>query len=79
MKIREMFEEDIERPINGVVQVEQEQESVVKQEVKEYVVTTELKKHFAKFFMNIVNLLMSLLIMLVYGLQGSLEVVNHTS
>ena len=50
MKIREMFEEDIERPINGVVQVEQEQESVVKQEVKEYVVTTELKKHFAKFF-----------------------------
>ena len=50
MKIGEMFEEDIERPINGVVQVEQEQESVVKQEVKEYVVTTELKKHFAKFF-----------------------------
>ena len=74
-----MFEEDIKRPINGVVQVEQEQESVVKQEVKEYVVTTELKKHFASSLMNIVNLLMSLLIMLVYGLQGSLEVVNHTS
>lgn len=50
MKIREMFEENIERTINGVVQVEQEQESVVEQEVKEYVVTTELKKHFAKFF-----------------------------
>lgn len=50
MKIREMFEESIDRTINGVVQVEQEQESVVKQEVKEYVVTTELKKHFAKFF-----------------------------
>lgn len=29
MKIREMFEENIERTINGVVQVEQEQESVV--------------------------------------------------
>ena len=42
MKIREMFEEDIDRTINGVVQVEQEQESVVEQEVKEYVVTTEL-------------------------------------
>ena len=41
MKIREMFEESIDRTINGVVQVEQEQESVVKQEVKEYVVTTE--------------------------------------
>lgn len=50
MKIREMFKESIDRTINGVVQVEQEQESVVKQEVKEYVVTTELKKHFAKFF-----------------------------
>lgn len=50
MKIREMFEEDIDRTINGVVQVEQEQDSVVEQEVKEYVVTTELKKHFAKFF-----------------------------
>lgn len=79
MKIREMFEEDIKRPINGVVQVEQEQESVVKQEVKEYVVTTELKNILLSSLMNIVNLLMSLLIMLVYGLQGSLEVVNHTS
>ena len=29
MKIREMFEEDIDRTINGVVQVEQEQDSVV--------------------------------------------------
>lgn len=47
MKIGEMFEEDIERPINGVVQVEQEQESVVKQEVKEYVVTTELMQIIA--------------------------------
>lgn len=44
MKIREMFEEDIERTINGVVQVEQEQESVVEQEVKEYVVTTDNMK-----------------------------------
>lgn len=35
MKIREMFEEDIDRTINGVVQVEQEQDSVVEQEVKE--------------------------------------------
>ena len=30
MKIREMFKESIDRTINGVVQVEQEQESVVK-------------------------------------------------
>lgn len=45
-----MFKDDIDRTINGVVQVEQEKEGVVKQEVKEYVVTTELKKHFTKFF-----------------------------
>lgn len=50
MKIKEMFKDNIDRKINGVVQVEQEQEQVVEQEVKEYVVTSELKKHYAKFF-----------------------------
>lgn len=50
MEIKKMFKDDIDRTINGVVQVEQEKEGVVKQEVKEYVVTTELKKHFTKFF-----------------------------
>ena len=39
MQIKEMFKGDIERKINGVVQVEQEKEDVIKQEVKEYVVT----------------------------------------
>lgn len=50
MEIKQMFKDDIDRTINGVVQVEQEQEQIVEQEIKEYVVTTELKKHFAKFF-----------------------------
>ena len=50
MKIKEMFKDDIDRTINGVVQVEQDKEDVIEQEVKEYVVTTELKKHFTKFF-----------------------------
>lgn len=50
MEIKKMFKDDIDRTINGVVQVEQEKEEVVEQEVKEYVVTTELKKHFTKFF-----------------------------
>ena len=50
MKIKDMFKDDIDRTINGVVQVEQEKDEVVKQEVQEYVVTTELKKHFTKFF-----------------------------
>ncbi len=50
MKIKEMFRDDIDRTINGVVQVEQGKEDVIEQEVKEYVVTKELKKHFTKFF-----------------------------
>lgn len=50
MQIKEMFKDDIERKINGVVQVEQEKEDVIKQEVKEYVVTSELKKHYTQFF-----------------------------
>jgi hypothetical protein len=50
MKIKDMFEKSIDRPINGVVQVEQEEADVVQQEIEEYVVTTELKKHFMKFF-----------------------------
>ena len=50
MKIREMFKDDIDRQINGVVQVGEEEQKIVEQEVKEYVVTSELKKHFTSFF-----------------------------
>lgn len=50
MKIKNMFRDDINRPINGVIQVEQEEKNVIKQEVEEYVITSELKKHFDKFF-----------------------------
>ena len=44
MKIKELFAEDINRPINGVVQVEQKDETT-EREVKEYVVTSEPKDH----------------------------------
>lgn len=50
MLIEKMFEKDINRPINGVIQVEQDKKDVIKQEVSEYVITTELKKHFNNFF-----------------------------
>ena len=50
MIIRDMFQKDINRTINGVIQVEQENLEVIKQEVSEYVVTSELKKHFDAFF-----------------------------
>ena len=37
MKIQKMFKDDINRPINGVVQVEQDTERVLIQELDEYV------------------------------------------
>lgn len=50
MMIRDMFAEDINRPINGVIKVDQDTTDVIEQEVKEYVITKELKKHFISFF-----------------------------
>ncbi|MGN0683488.1 MAG: DUF6079 family protein, partial [Oscillospiraceae bacterium] len=50
MQIRNMFAEDINRPINGVIKVNQDSGDVIDQEVKEYVITKELKKHFVNFF-----------------------------
>jgi hypothetical protein len=52
MIIRDMFAEDINRKINGVIKVDQSAEDVLEQEVKEYVITRELKKHFTTFFDN---------------------------
>ena len=52
MRIEQMFKDDINRTINGVVQVEQETERVLIQELDEYVVTKELKKHFITLFNN---------------------------
>lgn len=50
MLIRDMFAEDINRPINGVIKVGQDEADVIEQEVREYVITKELKKHFVSFF-----------------------------
>ncbi len=50
MQIREMFAESINRPINGVIKVDQDNDEVIEQEVREYVITKELKKHFISFF-----------------------------
>ena len=48
--IRDMFAEDINRSINGVIKVDQDTADVIEQEVREYVITKELKKHFISFF-----------------------------
>ena len=50
MKIRDMFVDDINRKIQGVIQVGQSTNDIIKQEVKEYVITSDLKKLFVKFF-----------------------------
>ena len=50
MLIRDMFAENINRPINGVIKVDQDTAEASLQEVKEYVITKELKKHFMSFF-----------------------------
>lgn len=48
MQIQQMFEKDINRYINGVVSVGEE--DTIKQELEEYVVTRELQRHFDDFF-----------------------------
>ena len=49
MLIKNLFERDIFRPINGVVKVDQLDESSVWQELDEFVITRELDQHFRKF------------------------------
>ena len=67
MNIKNMFEKSIDRDIQGVIKVGQSNEENIYQELEEYVVTNELTKHFRDFFSK-----------WVYGLQVSLEAVNHT-
>jgi len=50
MKIQQMFYDDIDRKINGVVKVDQDTADVLKQEVKEYVITRDVRKHMISFF-----------------------------
>lgn len=50
MIIRDMFVDDINRKINGVIKVDQSADEVIEQELNEYVITKELKKHFITFF-----------------------------
>lgn len=50
MLIRDMFADDINRKINGVIKVDQAADDVIEQELNEYVITRELKKHFIMFF-----------------------------
>ena len=50
MQIRNLFQKDIFRPINGVVKADQLDDLSVWQELDEYVVTKELDRHLREFF-----------------------------
>lgn len=76
MKIQNMFVDDINRNINGVVKVTQDDNEFLAQELKEYVVTKELKNISLHFSPIIVSPLMCLPVKSVYGFQASLVVVN---
>ena len=52
MKIQSMFQKDINRDINGVIQVGQDDEQSLVQELSEYIITKELRRHFNTFFNN---------------------------
>ena len=47
MRIQDMFEKDINRSINGVVKVAQDDDASIRSELEEYVITRELRKHFS--------------------------------
>ena len=52
MNIQNMFKKDINRDINGVVKVAQDDERSLQQELGEYIITKELRRHFTTFFGN---------------------------
>ncbi len=52
MKLQNMFQKDINREINGVIKVAQDDERSLQQELGEYIITRELRRHFRTFFDN---------------------------
>ena len=52
MKIQNMFQKNINRDINGVIKVSQNDDNSLHQELSEYIITKELRRHFRTFFDN---------------------------
>ena len=50
MIIKDIFFKSIDRSITGVIKVGQKDDEKIKQELEEYAITRELKKHFRDFF-----------------------------
>lgn len=52
MKLQNIYKSDINRNINGVIKVAQDDEMSMQQELSEYIITRELRRHFNTFFTN---------------------------
>ena len=79
MKIQSMFQKDINRPINGVIKVGQDDDEALKQELGEYIITKELRRHFSTFFDNYSHSIDQPLTKSVSGSPAFLAAVNLTS
>ena len=49
MRLQNIYQSDINRDINGVIKVAQDDEYSIRQELEEYIITRELRKHFNTF------------------------------
>lgn len=49
MKLHNIYKADINRDINGVIKVAQNDERSIEQELREYIITKELRRHFNTF------------------------------
>lgn len=52
MRLQDIYQSDINRPINGVIKVAQNDENSIEAELREYIITRELRKHFNTFLNN---------------------------
>ncbi len=52
MQLKDIYKKSIDRPINGVIKVAQNDAVSIKQELEEYIITRELRRHFNTFLNN---------------------------
>ncbi len=52
MQLQYIYKNDINRNVNGVIKVAQDDEESIKQELSEYIITRELRRHFDTFLNN---------------------------
>lgn len=52
MQLQYIYKSDINRDINGVIKVAQNDEKSIEQELREYIITRELRRHFNTFLQN---------------------------